>query len=507
VAALRAAAERSGCEMVLALADVHETWSTDEDDWDVPPWYSRARHWERDEDEGWYSDDDDPPRDDADRYRLTELQDWDITLHHWIGAAGKKAEPISSDVRYEEVCDTTPSSALEPYASEHEGYMGNYGNTMDRWYRRAATVLWPHERAFAVRAEASPAWALETLRKRIRAGAVVEARAQAESLLPFWKSVATREERRGFFDKALSVAEGLDAPEVAASLLQPFRMEELTPKSAAIFLALVNRYGEAWTRSLLAAWSATRHYDWLRSQSRNPDAWLASLPRLSNALQEAGDNGAAAARLLVSSQWSRLRAVIEEARGLMPPSQRNKALNQMATPTLAFLESVVLTDARGLHRQAMTFLCARENEPLLPLLISVLRTARATYDVEVALRLDPIAQRCARLLEQRLAVPARDRGDWSIAAPEGCRCDLCITLADFLSASDRRQLEWPLAKEKRRHIHSKIDGHELPVRHETRRTGSPYRLVLTKLSELFEREAADRQSWQADLEWIRSAAR
>jgi hypothetical protein len=156
----------------------------------------------------------------------------------------------------------------------------------------------------------------------------------------------------------------------------------------------------------------------------------------------------------------------------------------------------------------MTFLCARENEPLLPLLISVLRTARASsYDVEVAMRLDPIAQRCARLLEQRLAVPARDRGDWSIAAPEGCRCDLCITLADFLSASDRRQLEWPLAKEKRRHIHSMIDSHELPVRHETRRTGSPYRLVLTKLSELFEREAADGRSWQADLDWIRSAAR
>ena len=32
---------------------------------------------------------------------------------------------------------------LTPYASEYEGYMGNYGNTMDRWYRRAALVVWP----------------------------------------------------------------------------------------------------------------------------------------------------------------------------------------------------------------------------------------------------------------------------------------------------------------------------------------------------------------------------
>lgn len=31
-----------------------------------------------------------------------------------------------------EVCATTPSKALEPYESEYEGYMGNYGNTLDR---------------------------------------------------------------------------------------------------------------------------------------------------------------------------------------------------------------------------------------------------------------------------------------------------------------------------------------------------------------------------------------
>ena len=56
-----------------------------------------------------------------------------------------RVEAISTYVRDEEVC-STPSSSLEPYASEYEGYMGNYGNTMDRWYRRAAVVLWPIQR-------------------------------------------------------------------------------------------------------------------------------------------------------------------------------------------------------------------------------------------------------------------------------------------------------------------------------------------------------------------------
>jgi len=31
--------------------------------------------------------------------------------------------------------------------------MGNWGNTLDRWYRRVALVVFPAEREFAIRAE------------------------------------------------------------------------------------------------------------------------------------------------------------------------------------------------------------------------------------------------------------------------------------------------------------------------------------------------------------------
>jgi hypothetical protein len=64
---------------------------------------------------------------------------------------------ISLHVPDSEVCATISSVELTPYESEYEGYMGNYGNTMDRWYRRAALVVWPRERAFTARAEASVA--------------------------------------------------------------------------------------------------------------------------------------------------------------------------------------------------------------------------------------------------------------------------------------------------------------------------------------------------------------
>jgi hypothetical protein len=101
-----------------------------------------------------------------------------------------------------------------------------------------------------------------------------------------------------------------------------------------------------------------------------------------------------------------------------------------------------------------------------------------------------------------LARPPRADGDWSIELPGRCTCELCGTLGEFLRDPARRTFEWPLAKERRRHIHSRIDAAELPARHETRRNGRPYTLVLAKSQALFERERQARLQDESDLDWL-----
>ena len=85
-----------------------------------------------------------------------------------------------------EVCASTGTGDLEPYSSQYEGYMGNGGNTLDRWYHRAAVVVWPRGQAFANRAEASPAWALDELAGLVTAGDAAGARTAVTTLAPFW---------------------------------------------------------------------------------------------------------------------------------------------------------------------------------------------------------------------------------------------------------------------------------------------------------------------------------
>src|SRR6266542_3937840 len=215
-ALLRAAAERAGCEAVLALAEVKETWDawpSDGDPWDDYDYYDE----EDEDDEEDYDDGVSRGRGgDHDDYQLNELIDDEITLGWWTSPDGTGGEPISLHVPDSEVCATTPSADLVPYQSEYEGYMGNYGNTLDRWYRRAAVVVWPLDRAFAARAEAGSQWALSELRTRIEAGDLAGARAGAESLAPFWKKIGSQ---AGLLGTALHVAAGLGAAETAARLL------------------------------------------------------------------------------------------------------------------------------------------------------------------------------------------------------------------------------------------------------------------------------------------------
>ncbi len=503
VAALRAAAERAGCDTALALAEVHETWGCEEQGWDDPGSWRRRSLSDHDEDDAWDADEDSAPVD-AEEYTLTDLQDWTITLRHWLAASGGGTEPILTQVGDEEVCSTTPSADLEPYATEHEGYMGNYGNTMDRWYRRGALVAWPRERAFAVHAEASPAWAVEALGQRIRAGALAEARDMAASMTPFWSAVATHERRRGFFDGALRVAAGLDAPALAASLLQPFTLEALTPGRARSFVTLVARYGEGWARSLLRQWSGHGPPAGLEADDRG--AWLASLPRLCESLCAADQAaGTLAARLLVQDRWGWLKHATLNALGEVPPRLREEALTSLARPIRGWLEAAAVSD--DVQGEAVAFFCARENEPVLSGLMEVLRAAAATPPARAVKAFEALAAHCARLLSARLERPAREQDDWSIALPDGCRCAVCGRLEVFLADAEQRRLEWPLAKEARGHVHRKLDAHELPVRHQTRRSGRPYVLVLEKTEALFEREAAARRRWQADLEWLATSTR
>jgi hypothetical protein len=485
-AVLLAAAERAECVPMLALAEIQETRDVEEFDRSY-----RHRRWD-------YDYDDTPPVSDA----LGELLASEISLACWLDRDGHRADTIVGEVTDDEVCAATPTSELRPYNSEYEGYMGNYGNTMDRWYRRAAIVVWPRDKDFAVRAAASAGWASAELERRLRTDGADECRALVESMLPFWPAVAGRDGRKSTVARALRVARAIEAPAPAAALVAPFGVEMLTRTRAKELAGLHGTYGDQWFRDLLSGWADDRRaYDDQRSRLD----WVAmDLPDLCATLSTLRHGDLVGLALLDVIVWPSLRREVEWRSTTPQPDRLRKLLMELPTPLCAALVARHTLGVRAQTVAVMQWLRPAERDTLLPLLVQTLRIA-ADRDAAGIPELRDVARYCATRLPELLAEAQRAADDWSLTLPGDCRCALCVELAAFLADKHARTYEWPLAKDKRQYVHSRIDRFALPVSHDTRRVGRPFTLVLTKTAELHERETRQRREWQADLDWLGQA--
>ncbi|WP_298210773.1 2OG-Fe(II) oxygenase [Ferrimicrobium sp.] len=483
---LEAAAERADCEVVLALVDVHETWSTD---WSEPPsrWYRHSDYGDDDEDE-----------DDDDEYDVQELIESEITLNAWIDLSGSSESDLSLSVGDDEVCTSTPSDDLEPYSSEHEGYLGNWGNTLDRWYHRGAIVLWPRHRAFIVRAQASPGWALDTLITQIHTGDLEGARNMAAALAPFWDREVTRAQSPDLITNALSVGLLITEPELAAMLLRPFHLEMLSHTDAKTLSALAESYGEAWMSALVTQWSLERR-SYYPSTGKNTATWIAELPQLCDALAHTGGSGVGVARLLLIAAKSWTRESIESTLKESSPSRRRQHLSDLGVPVAGVLQGAALVSADAVSDELIGLVCSG-GDRMLDCAIAVLRAAPPAEWETTGLEL--VKAHVRYTLTDLLALSQRRDDDWSIPLPPGCTCELCSKLSTFLVDPTQTQLEWPLRQDGRAHVHHRIDASELPVTHQTRRTGRPYTLILTKTDALFEREHEERQRFETELAWL-----
>ena len=503
---LREAANRADCEAILALADIKTTHSafTDYDDYR----YGR-RH--RDDDYDEDRDDHDDASGDDSQYEIQELIDSEVTLTHWTGPDGTRLEQTSLFLHDTEVCASTPTGDFKPHESHYEGYMGNWGNTLDRWYHRAAVIFWPRGQAFANRAETSPAWALDELAAMASASGPRAARDTAATLGPFWDRAVrsqTAEGRggtTGVFGKALRAADAVADPATAATLLCPFRVEDLTEVNVDSFGKITSGYGPQWTARLLGTWYGEDQPAWARGGGQERAKWVADqLSGLCAALHAAHGPDTVTAQRLLTLSWEWLSGDIGAALASSPPSRRDQELSDLGKPLASALRAAAEIGASS-TRDAISGYTQEQGDAVTALEMSALRAVTeplkdsALRDADVG----DLAADCAARLRVRLARPQRAPGDWSVELPAGgCTCDLCVTLRAFLAAPGRTVFEWPLAKQRRQHIHSRIEAAELPVTHVTRRQGRPYTLVLKKTDALFAREREARARDHAGLEWL-----
>jgi hypothetical protein len=517
VAALRAAARRLDCEALLGLADIQEIWDCLEES---GPWGYRGYHrtaYDYEVDEGGDEDDEDPVAwhgnvpGRARGYRhsdliLNELIESGVELHDLLDESGEPAGLSPLGVDTTELCFTRANDDAEPFRSEYEPYMGNYGNTLDRWYRRAAVVLWPRERAFSIRGRGHPSWAIGEIARCLSGKALEEARGLVRTLLPVWGRAAAAHGAKQLLSRTIKVAGQLADPELAAGLLQPLSPAVLSRTSVSQLAGLTEAYGFTWSRALFEHWYERDRRHGFSGESSGFELLVDACAALH---ASGGQAGRELAVWLVAEEWALVEKAIEQA--LKDPGKPHvrRHLAELGAPVARIFRATVAAHAEDQRNALVRYLVTQESRALTPLLVSMLRACReqiAPSELQ-PLGLEVLLAHCTAALSALAAEPAREPDDWSIDPPMTCDCELCNTLGRFLAARDQTKVEWPLAKERRRHVHGQIDGYELPVSHVTRRVGRPFKLVLAKQKALFTHEAKRRAELERDLAWLRRERR
>jgi len=100
------------------------------------------------------SDFEDEDEDDYDEtggdYEMGEIYDYSLSANHWSDQHGKKVRLGEIPLDEEDIVSAAPLDDGDPSSEEFEGFTGNAGMTLERWYYRAAVVIWPREKHFAV---------------------------------------------------------------------------------------------------------------------------------------------------------------------------------------------------------------------------------------------------------------------------------------------------------------------------------------------------------------------
>ncbi len=471
---LAAAARQARCDLHLALLTVEESGAAEYAD----SYRSRRGRWDQDED----------------AFEAGEVFDRSVTLSEWRHTDGH--EVVLGPIPVDEEEELSPPDACDDLTPDEEHFheaTGNEGASFERTYKRAALVLWPSERLFAVLSQAG-----------------------LPVTLPYLEDLARRwSEGNGTQQSSL----WREAHDLAGHMLArwPTRGEyarHKTPSDAARMLATLTRLDDtAAIVGFLTGVTAEGCYGKgdngavIGALSRLPPKQRSSLIERVFAGTAAISFGACANLLArATAEWPDgcTPGLVPAAARLVEALPGDPA---QAAPRLSWQDSLKV-DA-GVVVDLLTGLCAidgalaqRAADHLLAwpnaygldaVLVPATRALLGMVGPSCAAAIGALRSACLMHLRARIAEPLAPPTDWSRPAAFTCRCPRCSELARFLADPGRKAWVFKAAEADRRHVEDTVKRTHCDVDLTTDRRGRPYSLVCTKNQASYERREKQRR--------------
>ena len=475
---LMAAAEHAGCALHAAIMRVEETGS------------------------GWYDGYRDVVEDIADdEFELYDIVDVECRLDGW-------ARPDAAPADYDDIPllpgELMPTGRLDPERPDSQRLLeasGNEGATIERFYRRAALVVWPKADSARLLAQAgvgSLAAFLAGEWQRASEGAptCVPIRDLATQVVEFWPSCESHRRRsegdswEGYSARTLELLCSIGNREASARFLSDVVLTNFDGEMNGALVTAAAELGVGEMREFLGALAESRTSHWTEDIVD-----LAS--RLCDKLDDGNDG-----------TWhDALRQMVATVCALTPsihrPSKRDDHVDRhhwyaraepAPLPTSTLRQLFLLLRRFDMEREAdaAAFLFIERADLVppdrtIPALMEALSAELGEpFGTSPALR--ALWLHSARFLLSRSRLPPAPPTDWVISA-EGlsCDCEHCAELRRFCADPDSKTLRMPVRKELRGHLRRQIEQGGIDIDCETERRGRPFTLVCVKTRGAFER--------------------
>lgn len=503
------AAEQSNCDAYLALLTLYQSGEALGGDDDYRYGYgSRRSYYSRYDDEDEDSDSDETDSKGGSEHEMGEIYDTSLNARNWSDRKGKKVTLGRIPFDEDEILSADSLTASDPSREEFEGYTGNAGMTLERWYHRAAIVLWPRSHQYQIWCEAGTDAAIFGLTQMVsklkkakkgQSELLTECRSFASNVIDSWvpgdagtqwdpsePNILEKEklDRSPIWDLILK----LDAPTLIDRLIEEVMVADRSLSFSTAFLNGIAELGSKQVEQSIHSMIAKSNKVTLE---RNVVIFL-KLAMLSNQGKSLAGLCKKIAEVLVEA--------IErtDSTGVQywdAPKIDRAGLLVAMSHSLVMLENDKLLN-RFLSWQSIhsRYDLVEVNIPAAIKLMTLLKD-RVKGNKPIRMWVDSLRKE----LESRTREEPAQPTNWRRASKLSCDCADCIRLSAFLADPTQPEARFPLAKHRRQHLHGIIDGNKCDCTHTTLRVGSPQVLVCKKTTASYEQAC---KTYAADLKHL-----
>ncbi|MCA9199398.1 MAG: 2OG-Fe(II) oxygenase [Planctomycetales bacterium] len=437
-----------------------------------------------------------------------------IVVDGWKTNDGKNVALPPLRCRSNQLVSLVPCEDWIPTRQDYEGYTGNAGNTLDRWYHKSVITIWPKAQHFEIVTQMGLEFAIsEWLAMRADLSnctdeeleqACEDCQQLAEAIIKYWPNRSYSQGRlekdsdpwlKQFADELpkfgdpdligtfLQVVSARDwqvnLDQLVLASLRQLGTEEILPALQQLlqFEPPANQYGVKFLEGL-----AVRDAKWLLKLARDKKHGGLSAEQFDSLFGIACEKLAAYVQMMAEKSFRRGT----------PPQESWRVLCQ----AMIAAESDRLVDLLQLPQDYPGVFEFREIQ--VPAAVKLRNFAIKRHgDVPNALRnwIDELINRLVQATAEEPSPPS----DFRRPSETGCNCSYCDQLSRFLSDPEQEQAQIRAAEGARHHLEQVIRSENIDVVTKVIKSGSPYSLGLTKTTASYE---ADVKRFHKDLKLL-----